>query len=309
MTRSFAALTQAPSGPTGSVPTLAPKIPLSEWAHLHAHLVWIYDGPIDPQWHHFSTATPNHAAWLIRRGHAEVTQGARSWHASAGEWLFLPHGASFQHFTPDAQILSVRFRAAWPTGEDLFNEGLGLVVAAAEYPALERAAVRLSRYVARRFPATTVDLMLAYATLQVMLRLQSLFSQWLETAVDVFLSNGLVPSRMGKIDPRLLRAVRAVDRQALSTPLREPQLAGAVGLSVCQLNRLFKRHFGVSSRGYFEQRRYQHAIASLESSPFGIKEIAYNLGFSSLPHFSSWFRRRHGDSPRAIRQRFLAKKI
>lgn len=293
-----------PHGTAASRFTLAPKIPLSEWAHLHAHLVWIYDGPIDPQWHHFSTATPNHAAWLIRRGTAQVTQGARSWRAGAGEWLFLPHGASFQHFTPDAHILSVRFRAAWPTGEDLFNEGLGLVVSAANYPALERAAVRLSRYVARRFPATTVDLMQAYASLQGMLRLQSLFSQWLEITIEVFLSNGLVPSRMGKIDPRLLRAVRALDRQAVSTPLREPQLARAVGLSVCQLNRLFKRHFGVSSRGYFEQRRYQHAVASLESSPFRIKEIAYGLGFSSLPHFSTWFSRRNGHSPRSIRQRF-----
>lgn len=293
----------------GKASLLAPKIPISEWAHLHAHLVWIYDGPIDPQWHHFSTATPNHAAWLIRRGHAEVTQGARSWRAGAGEWLFLPHGASFQHFTPDARILSVRFRAAWPTGEDLFDEGLGMVIPAADYPALERAAVRLARFVARRFPATTVDLMQAHASLQGMLRLQCLFSQWLETTVEVFLANGLVPSRMGKIDPRLLQAVRALDRQPLSTSPREPELAGAVGLSVSQMNRLFKRQFGVSSRGYFEQRRYQHAVASLESSPCRIKQIAYALGFSSLPHFSAWFSRRHGDSPRAVRQRLNAKKV
>lgn len=291
-----------------SLPRLAPKISLSEWAHLHAHLVWIYDGPIDPQWHHFSTLTPNHAAWLIRRGRVEVTQGERSWRANAGEWIFLPHGACFQHFTPDARILSVRFRAAWPTGEDLFNEGLGIVIPASDYPALERAAVRLLRFVARRFPATTVDLMQAHASLQGMLRLQGLFSQWLETTIDAFLANGLVPSRMGKMDPRLLQAVRALDRQALSAPPREPEVAGAVGLSVSQLNRLFKRHFGVSSHGYFEQRRFRHAVASLESSPRSIKEVAHGLGFSSLPHFSAWFSRWNGASPRSFRQQSQDKK-
>jgi AraC-like DNA-binding protein len=34
-----------------------------------------------------------------------------------------------------------------------------------------------------------------------------------------------------------------------------------------------------------------------------VKEIAYELGFSSLPHFSAWFRRRNGLSPRAFRAR------
>ena len=61
------------------------------------------------------------------------------------------------------------------------------------------------------------------------------------------------------------------------------------------------RHLLRLPLGYFERRRFQHAIALLESSPRTVKEIAFELGFSSLPHFSAWFRRRQGMPPRAFR--------
>lgn len=290
-----------------SFPVPAPKIPLSEWSNLHAHLIWIYDGPIDPRWHQCVAGTPDQAVWLIRRGQVKLTQGSRIWHAAAGEWIFLPHGKCFQQFTEDARILSVRFRAAWPTGESLFDEGLGFVIPAVDYPGLESMAVKLLLMVTRQFPATSVDLVQAHASLQEMLRLQSLFGEWLEEVIYVLLANGLVPSRMGKVDPRLLNAVRVLDGHALSTPPRQGDLASAVGLSVSQLNRLFNQHFGVSSRAYFNQLRFRHAVASLESSPYSIKEVAYSLGFSSLPHFSAWFSRWYGSSPRSFREQVRGK--
>jgi AraC-like DNA-binding protein len=76
-----------------------------------------------------------------------------------------------------------------------------------------------------------------------------------------------------------------------------------VGLSVSQINRLFLRQFRVSSHGYFERRRQAYAIAALQSSARTVKEVAYELGFSSLPHFSAWAKRRLGHSPRVFRTR------
>lgn len=280
---------------------LIPQTQLSEWAHLHAHVVWVYEGAVDPAWRDVAVNTPNHAAWLVREGSVEVVQGERSWRAGPGEWMFPPHRDRAQHFSADARILSVRFRAVWPTGEDLFNEGLGVVTPSGRFPALERTAVRLARFVAENFPATTVDLMQASASLVINLQLQTLFSQWFEAAVATLLANGLVPSRIGKMDTRLIRAVKILDRQALSSPIPEASLAESVGLSVSQLNRLFVRQFGVSSRTFFERRRHAHAAAALASSPLSIKEIAYELGFSSLPHFSAWFGRWQGESPRSFR--------
>lgn len=276
------------------------QIPLAEWASLHTHLVWIYDGAVSPvgQGNTFST---HHAAWLLRRGNVEVRAGHQSWHARAGQWFFPPTGERWQMFSEDARILSVRYRATWPTGEDFFQKGLGVAIDSATHPELLRSAAPLAKFVARNFPAATIDLMQAPASLEVHFRLQTLFARWIECAVTALTRQGLTPSHMGKIDPRLLDAVRRLDRQPLAEPMAEGKLANLVGLSVTQLNRLFFRQFGLSSRGYLEKRRFNHAAEVLENSPSAVKEIAYELGFSSLPHFSAWFRRRHGLSPREFR--------
>lgn len=275
-------------------------IPLADWASLHAHLMWIYDGPVDSHGHGVTTAY-DLTAWLLRRGSVEVRSGAQRWHARAGEWLFPPAGERWQSFSADARIVSVRFRAKWPTGEDFFKEGLGLKLAGGRHPQLLHTAQPLARFVSRHFPETTIDLMQVPASLEIYLRLQTLFSRWFETVVAVLTAQGVEPSRMGKIDPRLSRAVRSLDRRALSTPISETEVAVTANLSVSQLNRLFVRQFGTSSRGYFERRRHQHAMALLQQSSEGVKQIAYHLGFSSLPHFSAWFRRQQGMSPRMFR--------
>ena len=71
---------------------------------------------------------------------------------------------------------------------------------------------------------------------------------------------------MGHIDARVLRAVQVIERQDFAHAFEERTLAAQIGLSVSQLNRLFVRQFGVSSRGYFERRRKEQALASLQSS-------------------------------------------
>ena len=276
------------------------RIPLAEWASLHTHLVWIYDGPVSPAGRGAAFSV-HHSAWLLRRGSVEVRQGQQTWRAEAGQWLFPPPGDRWHHFSDDARILSVRYRATWPTGEDFFQKGLGISVKAADHPKLLRAAAQLAKFVARNFPATTVDLMQSPAPFDIHFRLQTLFARWIEIVVATLTREGVVPSHMGRIDPRLLEAVRRLDHQPLAEPMAERKLATVVGLSVTQLNRLFYRQFGVSSRGYYENRRYHHAVDVLGNSPSAVKEIAYDLGFSSLPHFSAWFRRRHGLSPREFR--------
>lgn len=277
-----------------------PGILLAEWASLHSHLLWIYDGAVETQGRG-DVAAHDLTAWLIRRGWSRVRLRGQTWTASAGEWFFPPPGERRQEFSADAQIVSVRFRARWPTGEDFYQAGLGLALSAAAHPELLRAARPLVKLVARHFPHTTIDLMQAPADLAVHARLQTLYAIWFETVVSALAAHGVLPSRMGKIDARLLLAVRRLDKQPLASRLSESELAAGANLSVSQLNRLFVRQFGVSSRGYFERRRHQHAETVLESSSATIKEIAFELGFSSLPHFSAWFRREHGVPPRRFR--------
>lgn len=278
-------------------------IPLAEWAHLHAHLIWIYDGPVNPTGRTGQREAPHLTAWLLRAGEVELRVRNIKLRARAGEWLFPPAGKVWRRFSEDARLLSVRYRASWPSGEELFSDGLGVSLPAKEYPELERTAKPLAAFVKKQFPNPDVNLLSAPATLEAHLRLQKLFAAWLDASVSALGRAGLVPARMGHIDARLLRAVQLVERHNLATPFAERALADGIGLSVSQLNRLFHHQFGVSSHGYYERRRREYAIAALRGSSRTVKEVAYELGFSSLPHFSAWARRKLGQAPRDFRSR------
>lgn len=282
------------------------QIPLMDWAHLHAHLIWIYEGPVTPLYRTGQRAAPYLTAWLMRAGTVEVRVRDMRFKAGAGEWLFPPPGKVWRQFSDDARIISVRYRASWPSGEELFSEGLGVRLKAKDHPELEKTAKPLAAFVRREFPDPGVNLLSTPATLENHLRLQKLFAAWLDASVRALSKAGVVPTRMGHIDARLLRAVQIIEKHTLSSPFAERAVAAQVGLSVCQLNRLFLHQFGVSSRGYYEHRRKEHATAALRSSSRAIKEIAYELGFSSLPHFSAWAKRSFGVAPREYRGRQTA---
>ncbi|HRE79488.1 MAG TPA: helix-turn-helix transcriptional regulator [Opitutaceae bacterium] len=279
------------------------QLTLAEWASLHSHLVWAYDGAVSPEGRRGQMHSEHLTAWLIRQGSVKVTQNGHTYRAGKGEWLFPPAGDRWQSFSDNARILSLRFRATWPTGEDLFRNALDHALPEDRYPELLRAAVPLVKFVQTTFPDYGNHLMQAPADLQQHVELQSLFSRWLQTVVATLTNEGLLPSRMGTMDPRLLTAVRALDAAPINVRIPETKLAAFAGLSVSQLNRLFQRQFGVTSLGYSVRRRSQHAHALLEATSRSVKEIAFELGFSSLPHFSAWFRRYHGVSPRALRRK------
>jgi len=290
--------------PPSSSTTLVERLPFTEWANLHAHLIWIYDGAVEARWRKGTVESPHLTAWLVRRGRVKIRIDGQALSAQAGQWMFPPpSNRLWREFSDDAKILSIRYRASWPTGDDLFNEGLGLVFDAQEHPELERAAQPLAKFAATTFPRGFRYLMEVPATLAQHLRLQVLFARWLDVSVEALTAQGLTPARMGRIDTRLLKAIRIIERTGVAAVLSERELAKQVGLSVSQLARLFRRQFGVSARAYGEKQRHEHAVAALQGSPQTVKEIAFQLGFASLPHFSSWFRRKHGLSPRALRKK------
>lgn len=56
-----------------SAPTvIVPRASLAEWASLHAHLVWVYDGAVSPQGRSGRVSAFDLTAWLIREGRVVV---------------------------------------------------------------------------------------------------------------------------------------------------------------------------------------------------------------------------------------------
>ena len=65
--------------------------------------------------------------------------------------------------------------------------------------------------------------------------------------------------------------------------------------------RLFKKHMGVTPYEYILRRRLETAQLLLRHSTLSIKEIAERLVFSDQYHFSNYFKKRLGISPRQFR--------
>ncbi len=79
------------------------------------------------------------------------------------------------------------------------------------------------------------------------------------------------------------------------------RVASAVGCSQRHLARLFAARLGMGIRTYLEQRRLAVAADLLLRTDLPIQEIAGRCGFPNPLHFSTRFRRTHGQSPRAWR--------
>lgn len=112
-----------------------------------------------------------------------------------------------------------------------------------------------------------------------------------------------VASRLSNEDKsRLLRA-----RDFLLADLgRAPslnELAVSSGLSLVKLKRGFKAAFGSSVYSLFMQERMHEARRRLLSGRATVTEVATDLGYSNLSHFSAAFRKQFGVNPGSLTRR------
>jgi AraC-like DNA-binding protein len=204
-----------------------------------------------------------------------------------------------QDFTEDARLLSINFSLEWPSGDSLVAPFL--VIPAKDHPGLATAARPLVALLRKEFPGVRHDLQSHTSSPTSFFRLQQMFSAWVLAYLEAVQAAGEQPSRMTGVDPRVMTALRALDRHRWSDRFTEKDLAEKVGLSAGHLDRLFVSQMGATPRGYLQKRRLESARAMLREPRMTIKEVGYDLGFSSPAHFCHWFRQATGESPREFR--------
>lgn len=277
----------------------APNEPVQNWNDLRAQLTWVYEGsPRDGFPRYWGTPTP---AWLLRRGTVTLTFASHQEKYQSGFWIFpcMENGA--QEFSHDAEILSVRFVAEWPTGECLFDRSRSYCIPMQKLPKLTRIAERMARLVGREFPGVHSELPTRSGSLRSHFEMQRLLCGWILSYADAMESQGLAPCTIGQLDPRVRQAVHILETRPLSQPLRERELAQKVGLCVSHLNKLFFSTLGKTPNEYWETKKEHTARIALLESKRSSKSIAYDLGFKSLSHFSLWVKKKFGQSPRSLR--------
>jgi len=105
-----------------------------------------------------------------------------------------------------------------------------------------------------------------------------------------------IAARIGH-STKLAEAVALMESN-LAEPLSTEDIAGLVGVSRRQLERLFKQHLDtLPSRWYLEQR-LSRARRLLQQTAQSILQIGLSCGFSSGAHFSNAYRQCFGHTPR-----------
>lgn len=111
------------------------------------------------------------------------------------------------------------------------------------------------------------------------------------------------PSIMGNDESLLERITRVIESRVTDPAFNVEALGAEVGISRAHLHRKMKSLIGMTTSDYIRNVRLRRACEILKRHDVDIAQVAYNVGFTSQPHFSTAFRKFTGLTPTEYRQR------
>jgi len=106
--------------------------------------------------------------------------------------------------------------------------------------------------------------------------------------------------RLGISHPKLLNVVALMEKH-LEEPMARAELARQTGLSIRQLERLFRKYMGRTPTRYYQELRLQRARTLLKQTSLSVLDVALACGFVSASHFSKCYRECFAKTPREER--------
>lgn len=95
--------------------------------------------------------------------------------------------------------------------------------------------------------------------------------------------------RYGIVHPLLIQAVGIME-ETIEDPVPKFEIARLVGISMRQLERLFKHNIGVSPSRFYLTTRLDRARKLLRHTSMPITEVAFACGFETASHFAKCYR-------------------
>lgn len=105
-----------------------------------------------------------------------------------------------------------------------------------------------------------------------------------------------VASRYDLHNKKLVRVIGEMERQC-EQPLPSEALAERVGITVRQLERLFRHHLATTPSAFYLGLRLDKARQLLRQSDLSVLEVSLACGFDSASYFSRCYRKRFAASP------------
>ena len=282
------------------MPPDAASLEKANWGGLRLSLNRFWEGPPIGQQGSFRGIVLT--VWYLLKGHVVVRRDHCQVSAGPGEWIVCHPGERHQRFTDSARIISLHFQlqslenaARW-TGPP--------VVAFATNPALTK---RL-----KELRGTTILRNLSdkgrlnpeseLATLESTLELKEREIAFVRQLLRVLETLGMKYEISPIGDPRVRESLRRLAGLDFRQGFARMELAGKLGLSASQLDRLWMRELAETPRHFWNRKRLETACALLLEMRPG-KEVAYETGFRHLSQFSLWFKSNIGEPPREFQAR------
>ena len=278
---------------------------LHDWEGLRTEVRFVFDNPIpNGEANGRFRRTGEYSGWLVRRGSATMKCDGESVTARPGQWLFCFGEHIEQRLSLDVHLLSVRMAAHWTNGERLFA-GPMILCEANQHPQFERIALELIKDLGkvemRQEPPAHTFLWRTRFNFSSYLRQREHVYEWTDAVASLLRQHGGGIGLPRGIDSRLAAALHQLDTLPYDQPFPGQSLCRTAGLTIGQLNRMCVAANNQTLHVYWDHRRVERAQRLLLEGNLGVKQIAYTLGFGQLSHFSTWFKRRTGKSPRAFR--------
>ncbi|MGH6793540.1 MAG: GlxA family transcriptional regulator, partial [Methyloceanibacter sp.] len=106
--------------------------------------------------------------------------------------------------------------------------------------------------------------------------------------------------RLGVADEKLIAVLRAME-MSLETPLSRAVLARSAGISLRQLERLFKSHIGHGIHSHYRWLRLERARQLLRETTLPVLDVALATGFASSSQFARAYANAFGEPPSRTR--------
>jgi AraC family transcriptional regulator len=98
-------------------------------------------------------------------------------------------------------------------------------------------------------------------------------------------------------DREKIRQAREILLKHISEPLTIKALSRKVAINECYLKKGFKEMFGTTIFDFFQSQRMEHAKYLLYEKGLSVTEVSILLGYSSISHFSTAFKKHTGLKP------------
>ncbi len=116
------------------------------------------------------------------------------------------------------------------------------------------------------------------------------------------------PELRGNDEMLMEKIIKAIENRIDDPQFNVESLGSEVGISRAHLHRKMKELIGMTPSDFIRNVRLRRACEILKKRDVDITQVAYNVGFTSQPHFSTAFKRFTGVSPTEYRARNIEDK-